>query len=295
MLRRLWSLLPAVALAACGGARETEKPAATAGDRLCEAGERLLGDRLGPELSAVVHRYPVVEGAPPAGNEDAPPPAPLACALVYTQVAEESSAEDLPPEEVVDAGMDQLLAVVVPGSDGKPALHSVNPSDKSPGPVMLTLSVQDVLSDGRPTLVVQEDRTSEGQTWRGLRLFTFPGQGSAPREILDEELRVKTPEGLDMVAQWQTASMGEKRAIVVEGAGTKRIYTWDASNNRFQFDEAATAQVNPKPPPAPEQPPAAAAEDVPPAKPAEPPAKKKGGKKKTDEKAAEAPIQIPLP
>jgi hypothetical protein len=185
--------------------------------------------------------------------------------------------------------MDQQLAVVVPGADGKPALHAVNPSDKSPGPVMLTLSVQDVLNDGRPTLVVQEDRTSEGQSWRGLRLFTFPGQGSAPREILDEELRVKTPEGLEMVAAWQTASLGDKRAIVVEGAGTKRIFTWDASNNRFQFDEAATAQVNPKPPPPPEQPPAAAAEDVPPA-----PAKKKGGKK-TDEKPASEPIQIPLP
>lgn len=267
-LRRSAPLLVA-ALAACGGGQaRPDRPA----DTLCEAGAGALRDRLGPELAGIVERVPVT--APAAG--EGRPPAPLGCALVYTQVPEEMPEEGLPPEEVDVAGSDHRLAVVVPEPGEGPALHLVGPSAASPGPVMLTLSTRDLVGDARPELIVQEDAVTADRSWRGLRLFGFPGDGRPPREVLGEALRVETPEGLEMIAEWRTGDLGGRRVVVFEGAGTKRIFAWDEAAGRFAFDAAATAAHNPKPAAPPETAPAA-------------------GEKPAEGEKPAADLEIPLP
>src|SRR5687767_14774349 len=138
-MRHALTALACVALASCGSTREAEKPARADG-AVCDDAAAQLGERLGPELSAVLNKVSIADPTPVVG-EDQPPRPPLGCALVYTLVAEEFAAEDLPADEVQDAGLDQQLAFGVPDAQGKVTLHTPEPSAKAPGAVMLSLEV----------------------------------------------------------------------------------------------------------------------------------------------------------
>ena len=78
-------------------------------------------------------------------------------------------------------------------------------------------------------------------------MFAIGPEAEPPVEIFSEALRVTTPEGLDLLAQWKTGNVGSSRAIILEGGGARKIFTWDATAQRYALDEAASAKHSAQP------------------------------------------------
>ncbi len=220
----------ALATAACGA----KGPAAPAGPAPCATAATQLKARLGPELAGVDTRLTLPLGPTSRGG----------CALVYRTLAEES------PDELEDAdigGPEQHLAISLPDTRDQQVLTLQSAAEAAPGPVAIKISLKDVTGNGRPELVAVEDAGTVGDAYRGLRVFTYAAGASAAREVFSERLVIKTPEGLELIPEWRAGSVEAKRAILLDGAGTFRIFTWAPSTQTFAFDEAATAARNPKP------------------------------------------------
>lgn len=256
------SLLSGVALLAACGSSPDEKPQ---GPDACKLAQTELAARLGPEFDRVITGRRLGLAAPGG------------CALVYLQRDEELAGE------VEDGGgglavVDQLLALSLPDGTGKSVLNLVGASTMAPGAVLLTLDGKDVDGDGTPELIVQE---ASGD-YQGLRIFLFRGGSAEPLEVFSDLLSVKTPEGIDINARWSVGTHDNNPAIILDGAGTRKFYSWSRTEKKFLYNEAATLAARPKPV-APEAPVPEAPISMP--APIEPPAKT--GKLSAAEKAAE--------
>ncbi len=267
MSRALCTLL-AASVVACG----PSAPVKPQGPDPCTTGEALLKGRVGPELGLVVNKTALALPAPSADG----------CAIVYTLVGEEMAgevAQDVAP----DAAGDHQLAIALPGAGGQ-SLNLLQPSKTAPAEATLLLKLQDVTSSGQVELVVQADKGFGSDGYRGLRIYDYARGDGVPHAIFDEHLSITTPEGLTLIPEWKTGAVAGKRALFFDGAGTLRVFTWDATARRFVFDEAETAKRAPKPKPKPkvEEAPVPPGETAPAApmeeKKEEP--KKKGDKKK---------------
>ena len=212
-MNRLLIAVAAAGLAACGGSPEEKKKAE--GPDPCKVASVDLANRLAPEFDKVVTGRRLAL-APPGG-----------CALVYLQKDEEF-ADEVDGDGAGFGVVDQLLAVAMPDGSGKSVLTLVGASSMAPGPALLTLDAADVDGDGTAELVVQE----AAGDYQGLRVFLLPASGGEPVEVFSDHLKVKTPEGLDIAARWTTAKVEGANAIVLDGAGTKKIYTWDRSEKK---------------------------------------------------------------
>ncbi|MCB9549905.1 MAG: hypothetical protein H6706_29205 [Myxococcales bacterium] len=223
--------LPLVAaLAACGAAPE-EAPKAEGPDP-CKVASTDLAARLGPEFDKVVTGRRLPLPAPSTGG----------CALVYLQVDEEFAGE-VAEEGGGIAVVDQLLAIALPDGRGKPSLTLVGASAMAPGPALITLDSADVDDDGAPELIVDE-RSGD---YHGLRIFAYQAGSPEAQEIFADHLKVKTPEDLEIAARWGKGSYEGAKAIVLDGAGSKKVYTWNRAAKRFTFNEVATQATRPKP------------------------------------------------
>ncbi len=238
--------LLATLLVACG----PSAPVKPTGPPPCESGEAKLRKRIGPEMGLVVNKTELPLPAPSADG----------CALVYTLVGEEMAGE-IEGEAAPDAAGSHQLAVALPGAGGQ-SLNLVEPSKTAPAEVLVLLKLQDVTSSGQPELVVQEDKGFGSDGYRGLRVFDYARGDGLPHAVFDERLTITTPEGLNLIPDWKTGSVGSKRAIFLDGAGTLRVFTWDSAIRRFVLDEAETAKRAPKPKPTEVPPPAPPTEDT---------------------------------
>lgn len=248
MARTLRRGLAALLLTGCGGGADVA-PQSTAPDA-CKVGEAQLARQLGPELKKVVLRTPLPMKPPPGEGAK---PAPPGCALVYEPVGEEMPSE-LPAGETMDPGADHQLAIALADSAGSVVLTMIDPSKPSPGRVRLISSARDVDADGQAELVIEESDGEVESPYRGLRVFAYAPGVERARELFAEALKVTTAEGLTIVPTWKTGAVNGKRAIIYDGAGTYAIYTFDPASRTFTFDEAATADKNPKPAPEPAPP-----------------------------------------
>jgi hypothetical protein len=215
---------------ACGSA-PAEKPV---GPDPCLVAVEQLKTRLGPELAGVTHKRPL----------PLPKPSPRGCAVVYTQVSEEMPGE-IGGEDTMGGDADQQLAMALPDAQGRYSLSLLPSPEHAPGPVTLEIQLKDVTGDGRPELVSQEDTGPTGDAHRGLRIFTYAAGTNTARAVFDEKLVVKTAEGLELIPEWRAGKIDDQPAIVLDGAGTYRIFTWSQREQRFTFDEAATKKRNP--------------------------------------------------
>jgi hypothetical protein len=237
-IRALLALSPALLLVACG-ATTPKAPEKKAGGP-CDAAESRLRKHLGPELQGVVKRIPVFK---PAQGEV--PAAPMGCAVVFTLVPEELAEEGL-GEEAAVGGTDQRLAFLTPDPKARWTLTVPDPSPQSPGPVDLEIETADLTQDGVPEVIVRESSLG-ADSYQGLRLFSLTLAPEGPRELLSESLKIKTPEEVELFAQWKATQAGGQRRIVFEAGGASRIFAWSENDKRYQFDEAATTAANPKP------------------------------------------------
>ncbi len=250
----------------CGSSQEKPTRGQTPAS-LCDAAERRLSARLGPELSRVESKRELTR----PGEGDKPPKA-WACVFVYQPVPEEMAEEGLPPEDLAASGIDHQLAVGLENAKGQVEIHLVEPSIESPGPVSVELEMQDVAGDNRPEVVVTEASVG-ADPWRGVRFLSLDNVDASPRDLLSTSLKIKTTEGLELFGSWKATREGERPGIVVEAGGNYRIFAWDEGAKRFMLDQAATDAANPKPPP----PPSAAPTEAPTAPPSAAPKKGKKG------------------
>lgn len=213
--------LAAALMAGCGASQEAEKK----GPDYCKMADEMLKKRLGPEYDAVV----TGRRLPPKG-----------CALIYRPMQEEFAGEVA--GESSNAYTDQRLAILLPDGRGKPSLQLIGGSEPAPGPVLLKLSDAEIDGEAPAELVVEESGSPD---YRGLRLFTR-SSGRA-KEIFAANLKVKTPEGLDIAARWAKGEYKGAKAIILDGAGTKKIFTWNRAAGRYTYNEVATNAVAPKP------------------------------------------------
>ena len=209
-------------LAGCGASPEEKK-----GPDFCQMAAVELKKRLGPEFDKVVtgRRLP-----------------PMGCAVVYRQVQEEFMDEV--SGESNNGFVDQKLAIMLPDGRGKPVLTLVGASDASPGAVLLELKSQELTGEAPAELVVLETASPD---YSGVRAFSYSNASSIATEIFSTSLKVKTPEGLDIAARWGLGEYKGAKAIILDGAGTKKIFTWNRAAKRFTYNEVATAAVAPKP------------------------------------------------
>ncbi len=114
---------------------------------------------------------------------------------------------------------------------------------------MVEASTRDITANGQQELVVVENTGFGADSYKGLRVFDYGRGDGVPHEVFGERLVITTPEGLTLIPAWKTGSVGDRRAILMDGAGTIRVYTWDGATRRFTFDEAETAKRAPKPEP----------------------------------------------
>jgi hypothetical protein len=248
----------------CGSSQE--KPTRPqAAEALCDAAERRLSARLGPELSRVESKRELTR----PGEADKPPQA-WACVLVYQPVPEEMAEEGLPPEDLAASGIDHQLAVGLANAKGQVEVHLVEPSTESPGAVSVELEMQDVAGDSRPEVVVTEASVG-AEPWRGIRLLSLDNVDAGPRDLLSTSLKLKTTEGLELFGSWKATREGGRPGVVLEAGGNYRIYAWEEGAKRFMLDQAATDAANPKPPP----PPSAAPTEAPTSPPSAAPKKRK--------------------
>ena len=217
-----------------------EKPV---GPPPCDLAEAQLRKRVGPELGLVVAKQPLPLPTPSADG----------CALVYTLVGEEMIGE-VAGESTPDAAGDHQLAIALPGAAGQ-SMNLMQPSKGAPAEITMQLKLQDVNASGQMELVVQEDKGFGSDGFRGLQLFDYARGDGLPHPIFSERLAITTPEGLVLIPEWKTGSVGGKRAVFLDGAGTIRVWTWDGATRRFVFDEAETQKRAPKPKPKPAAPP----------------------------------------
>ena len=231
-MRRLLSLAAAAGLSAGCGANAPQAPA---GPDPCKVAAAKLKTRLGPELAAIETRLNLPLGPKSRGG----------CALVYRQ-----RPEEMPEEigEAGDAGPDHLLAISLPDAQDRQALTLQTAASAAPGPVSVRLSLKDITGNGRPELVSVEEAGMVGDAYRGLRIFTYAAGASSARVVFDERLSVTTPEGLTIIPDWRAAMVDKQRGILLDGAGSYKVFTWDASSQRFTLNQAATDARNPKPP-----------------------------------------------
>ncbi|MCA9544104.1 MAG: hypothetical protein KC613_06925 [Myxococcales bacterium] len=230
-MRRLMIAAAAASLTAACGAKGPELPA---GPDPCEVAATKLKTRLGPELATVDTRLNLPLGPQSRGG----------CALVYTPRPEED------PEEVGETeggGPDQQVAISLPDAQGHQVLTLQPAANAAPGPVSVKLGLKDVTGNGRPELISTEEAGLVGDAYRGLRVFTYAAGASAARVVFDERLSVTTPEGLTIIPDWRAGMEGTKRAILLDGAGSFKVFTWDPGTQRFVLDQAATDARNPKP------------------------------------------------
>ncbi|MGK0360953.1 MAG: hypothetical protein ACI9U2_003267 [Bradymonadia bacterium] len=212
----------ALGLAGCGASPEEKK-----GPDFCEMAAVELKKRLGPEFDKIIsgRRLP-----------------PMGCAIIYRQVQEEFMGEVA--GESNNAFVDQKLAFMLPDGRGKPVLTLIGASDASPGPVLLELKSKELTGDAPAEVVVRETATPD---YSGVRAFSYSSAASVPTEIFSTSLKVKTPEGIDIAARWGLGDYKGAKAIILDGAGTKKIFTWNRAAKRFTYNEVATAAVAPKP------------------------------------------------
>ncbi len=227
--------LIATLLFACGPAAP-EKPV---GPPPCDTAEAQVRQRVGPELGLVVNKTELPLPAPSANG----------CAVVYTLVGEEMIGE-VSGEVAPDSTGDHQLAIALPGA-GAQSINLVPPSKTAPAEVTLLLKLQDVNASGQVELVVQGDKGFGADGYRGLRIFDYARGDGVPNAVFSEQLVITTPEGLKLIPEWKTGSVGGERAIFLDGTGTIRIFTWDTATRRFVFDKAETLKRAPKPKPKP--------------------------------------------
>jgi hypothetical protein len=220
------SLIAAFALAgltACGASpdEKDQKP------DFCKLAKPKLQKQLGPEFDKIItgRRLP-----------------PMGCAVVYRQVQEEFMGEVA--GESPNGFVDQKLAFILPDGRGKPVLTLVGASDDSPGPVLLALSSKEITKEGKPELIVRETAAPD---YSGVRAFSYSDGSPKPIEVLSTSLKVKTPEGLDIAATWGLGEYKGARAIILDGAGSKKIFTWNRAAKKYTYNEVATKAVAPKP------------------------------------------------
>lgn len=240
----------ALIAAGCGGGLGQGQALKTSA-QTCKVTVEKLKKRMGPEMGQVVQSAAVKISA-----QDDP-----ACAVIYTLLGEEMMGEGLPMSEVPDPAMDHRLAVGSWSSQGQVTLHLVPASTESPGPVHLTLSTKDVDQDKLTDLVVQEDASTPGDTWQGLRLLSLSQLDQPPHELFSGPLMFKTAEGINLAGDWAAGQVSGRPALLMQFGQQKRIYSWDSVKRRFTFDELATnaqAQSTPAAPAAPATPKAAA-------------------------------------
>lgn len=225
-MRHLMLLIAATLVVGCGASQDAKK-----GPDYCKIATKELQKRLGPEFDKVV----TGRRLPPKG-----------CALVYLQVQEEFAGEVV--GESSNGFTDQRLAVLLPDNRGKPTLELIGGSEPAPGPVMLQLSSKELLNGGNAELIVQETGSPD---YKGVRLFTYADHVSSLKEIFAANLKVKTPEGLDIAARWALGEYKGAKAIILDGAGSKKIFTWNRAAGRYTYNEVATNAMKPKPAAAP--------------------------------------------
>lgn len=221
-MRHLVLLSAAAFLVGCGASQEAKK-----GPDYCKIATKELKKRLGPEFDKVISGRRL----PPKG-----------CALVYRQVQEEFAGEVA--GESSNGFVDQRLAILLPDSRGKSTLELIGGSEPAPGPVMLQLASRELMGGGNAELIVQESSTPD---YKGVRLFTYADHASSLKEIFAASLKVKTPEGLDIAARWKLGEYKGAKAVILDGAGTKVIYTWNRAAGRYTYNEVATNALKPKP------------------------------------------------
>lgn len=214
--------LTGLALTGCGASPEEKK-----GPDFCQMAATSLKARLGPEFDKVI------------GGRRLQP---TGCAVIYRQVQEEFMGEVA--GESTNSYVDQKLAFMLPDARGKPVLTLIGASDASPGAVLLELKSKELTGEGPAEVIVRETASPD---YAGVRAFTYSAGSSVPTEIFATSLKVKTPEGLDIAARWGLGDYKGAKAIILDGAGTKKIFTWNRAAKRFTFNEVATAAVAPKP------------------------------------------------
>lgn len=230
-MRRLLTVAAAASLTAACGAKGPELPA---GPDPCEVAATKLKGRMGPELASIDARLRLPVGPKSRGG----------CALVYSPRPEEE------PDEIGEGeagGPDQQVAIALPDTQDNLVLTLQSAATAAPGAVSVKLALKDITGNGRPELVSTEEAGMVGDAYRGLRVFTYAAGASAARVVFDERLSVTTPEGLTIIPDWRPASVDKKRAILLDGAGSFKVFTWSPGTQRFVLDQAATDARNPKP------------------------------------------------
>jgi len=149
-------------------------------------------------------------------------------------------------DDFSDASADHRLAIGIPDQGGNLNLRVIDPGQHSPLTALLELDLKDLNGDAQVDLVVTEDSATPGDSKRSLRIFSY-SVGSEPKELFNEQLKVITPEQLEIIAEWKSGRVMGTPAILFQAAGVARIFTWDSSSGRFLFNEAATTAQNPKP------------------------------------------------
>lgn len=210
-------------VAGCGASPDAEKK----GPDYCQIATQELQKVLGPEFDKVV----TGRRLPPQG-----------CALVYRQVQEEFAGEVA--GESSNGFTDQRLAILLPDSRGKPSLELVGGSEPAPGPVMIELTSREVTGEAPAELVINE---SSAPDYKGVRIFTYGADAASLKEILAANLKVKTPEGLEIAATWRMGDFKGAKAVILDGAGSKKIFTWNRAAGRYTYNEVATNELAPKP------------------------------------------------
>ena len=199
------------------GARQVKPPK----DTVCKIGIKRLKQKLGPEFGRIVQKLPIYR----------PKRAVHGCALTYRRLAEETP-EELPAGEMGDFQVDDRLAIVM-GSKRAPRFRVVPGSVHAPGPVQVKMRATDVNGDGVADFIIQESASIPGETmgYKGLRIFD--GSPKRGQEILSLHLRIKTPEGLELIPRWRTFRNPRGSFLELSGGGKIVRYRYDPARRRF--------------------------------------------------------------
>ena len=203
---------------ACGASKRK-----ATGPDPCKMGEQHLRQRIGPEFGRIAAK--AVTGIKRQFNHG--------CALVYTRLAEE-----LPEEISDDSGLvspiDHRLALMLLTEKGSPRFIKIARGRGAPGPVSMTIDARDANGDGIPDFVVQERASVKGDTLDYQNLRIIDGAGTSGRFLFDRPLRMKTTEGLELIARWSLTERDRAQYLLMQGGGQTLTFVFDQTTRRFR-------------------------------------------------------------
>lgn len=195
----------------------------------CKDGLQQLKRRIGPEFSKIISITPL-----PINNNQ------FGCALVYTQILEELPGEI--PGMYIPESEPQELAFVIPDFNGRQLLSLPSRPSHRKGSVEMLVKLMEVHRGQLPEIVVEEREIGNPSSIYAMRIFVYAEGVPAPKEIFSERMGIKSPSGFEEKAEWLIGEIEGLPSISLKAKGSSkiRIYMWEESLQRYEFDLAVT-------------------------------------------------------